>query len=392
MRIVVTGLVATYPVGGVAWDYLQYVQGFQALGCDVVYLEDTGQWLYDPQAGTFTPDAAPGARFLGEALRRLVPALADRWAVRGPDGTTHGLDDAAVRHACARADLFLNVSGSTWLREPYRAARVTAYLDSDPSYSQAKLAAAEAGVADEQTAFSAGLIRSHDVFFTLGEHVGAPDCAIPTAGLRWRPTRQPVTLAEWPVTPGPEAPFTTVLSWKINPTPPVVGGVVYGGKDVEFARFLDLPRRTPERLEAAIAGDAPRARIAEAGWTVRDARNVSSSLDDYRDYIVASRGELSVAKNAYVATRSGWFSTRSAAYLACGRPCVLQDTGFSAHLPCGPGLRAFTTADEAVAALAAIRTDYRAACEHARWVAETCFRAEDVCRRLIADALGEERV
>lgn len=388
MRVVVTGLVATYPVGGVAWDYLQYVQGFHALGCDVTYLEDTGQWLYDPRAGTFTPDAAPGARFLASAIARLVPALADRWAVRGPDGTAHGLDDAAVHRACAGADLFLNVSGSTWLREPYRAARVAAYLDSDPSYSQAKLAAADAGTADDETAFSARLIRSHDVFFTLGEHMGAPDCAIPTVGLRWRPTRQPVTLDAWPVTPGPDAPFTTVLSWTINPTPPVVDGIVYGGKDVEFARFLDLPQRTPERLEAAIAGDAPRDRIAAAGWHVRDARDVSATLDGYRDYIVASRGELSVAKNAYVATRSGWFSTRSAAYLACGRPCVLQDTGFSQHVPLGPGLHAFTTADEAVAALAAIRDDYATACEHARAVAESAFRAEDVCRRLLAEALG----
>ncbi len=388
MRVVVTGLVATYPVGGVAWDYLQYVQGFHALGCDVVYLEDTGQWLYDPDAGTFTPDAARGARFLGTTLARLVPSMAERWAVRGPDGTAHGLDDTAVRRACAEADLFLNVSGSTWLRDAYRAARVTAYLDSDPSYSQAKLAAADAGTADEGTAQSAALIRRHDVFFTLGEHIGAPDCAIPTAGIHWRPTRQPVALAEWPVMPGPDAPFTTVLSWKIEPTPPVVGGVVYGGKDVEFTRFLDLPRRTPERLEAAIAGNAPRERIAAAGWRVRDARDVSTTLDDYRDYIVGSRGELSVAKNAYVATRSGWFSTRSAAYLACGRPCVLQDTGFSAHVPCGPGLHAFTTADEAVAALAAIRADYATACAHARSIAESAFRAEDVCRRVLEEALG----
>jgi hypothetical protein len=353
-----------------------------------MYLEDTGQWLYDPAAATFTPHAAAGARYVAAAIARLVPGMADRWAVRGPDGAVHGLDDGAVRRACAGADLFLNVSGSTWLREPYRAARVTAYLDSDPSYSQAKLAAADAGTADEETRVSAELIRAHDVFFTLGEHVGAPDCTIPTAGLRWRPTRQPIVLSAWPVTPGGDGAFTTVLSWKINPTPPVVGSVSYGGKDVEFLRFLDLPRRTPERLEAAIAGDAPRAAIAEAGWRVRDAAEVSSTLDGYRDYIVGSRGELSVAKNAYVATRSGWFSTRSAAYLACGRPCILQDTGFSAHLPCGPGLRPFTTADEAVAALAAVRSVYRAACEHARWVAETCFRAEDICQRLLDEAVA----
>ena len=97
--MIVTGLVGTYPVGGVAWDYLQYVQGFHALGCEVYYLEDTGAWLYDPRAQTFTDDASASARFVGEALTRLEPALGRRWAMRGPDGTYHGLDEAAVAAA-----------------------------------------------------------------------------------------------------------------------------------------------------------------------------------------------------------------------------------------------------------------------------------------------------
>ncbi len=383
----VTGLVATYPVGGVAWDYLQYVQGFAALGCEVTYLEDTGQWFYDPHAETFTPQGDRGAAYLAAGLRVLLPDRTPPWAVRRPDGSLIGLDEAALGRACAGADLFLNLSGSCWLREPYRAARVAAYVDTDPCYSQAKLAAVDAGIADEATARSAFLIRAHDVFFTLGEHIGQPDCTIPTGGLTWLPTRQPVVLSDWPVTDGADdGAFTTVLSWSINPTPPVVEGRSYGGKDVEFARFLDLPRRIREPLEAAISGAAPRERLAAAGWLVTDARTVSATLDDYRRYLQRSRGELSVAKEAYVATRSGWFSTRSAVYLASARPAILQDTGFSAHLPCGPGLHAFTTAEEAVAALAAVRADYRTACAHARAVAEECFRAEDVCRRLLADA------
>ncbi len=386
MRVVVTGLAATYPVGGVAWDYLQYVQGFAALGCDVLYLEDTGQWFYDPAGATFTPDPRTGAAYVAGALARLMPGAGQRWAVRAPDGRFLGMDEDAVHAACAGADLFLNVSGSCWLRDAYRRARVAAYVDTDPCYSQAKLTAADGGVADESVRESAALIRRHDIFFTLGEHVGQPDCLVPTAGLSWLPTRQPVVLANWPVIAGPAERFTTVLSWSINPTPPDVGGQIYGGKDVEFERFLDLPRRTPERLEAAISGAAPRERLAAAGWEIVDARLVSATLDDYRRYLQGSRGELSVAKNAYVATRSGWFSTRSAMYLACGRPAVLQDTGFSAHLPAGPGLHAFTTGEEAVAALAAVRADYAGACVHAREVAERCFRAEDVCARLLADA------
>lgn len=387
MRVVVTGLVATYPMGGVAWDYLQYVLGFRGLGADVLYLEDTGQWGYNPDTQTFTPDLTAGARFLGDALARLDPALADRWAVRDIEGRWHGRDRAAVAAACAGADLFLNVSGACWLREPYRAARVVAYLDSDPCYSQAKLAAMDAGIADDRTARSAAMIRSHDVFFTLGEHIGAADCTVPTGGIAWRPTRQPVWLPAWPVTPAPaDAPFTTVLSWSINPTPPSVDGRVYGGKDVELLRVLDLPQRTAVPLELALAGDAPRERLADAGWRIRDARPVSATLDAYREYVRTSRGELSVAKNAYVATRSGWFSTRSAVYLASGRPCVLQDTGFPAHVPTGPGLHAFADAGGAVRGLDAILAAPARAGEHARAVAEEHFRAETVCAQLFRDA------
>jgi len=386
MRVIVTGLVGTYPVGGVAWDYLQYVVGFRALGCEVYYLEDTGQWLYDPAAETFTEDAGGNVRFLAASLAMLDPGMAERWSLRAPDGVHHGLDARAVERVCAGADLFLNLSGSCWLREAYRSARVKAYVDTDPGYSQAKLVAVEAGTADASVRFSVDLIRQHDVFFTLGEAIGTPGCTIPTAGIRWLPTRQPIALAMWPVRAAPAGAFTTVMSWKIEPLPPTLDGRVYGGKDVEFARFMQLPSRTPETLEMALAGAAPRAEIAAAGWRLRDARPVSATMGSYRDYLLGSRGELSVAKNAYVATRSGWFSTRSAAYLACGKPVVVQDTGFPAYIPTGPGLHAFTTPENAVAALAAIRGDYAGACRHAREIAETHFRAERVCERLLADA------
>jgi hypothetical protein len=390
MRVVVTGLVATYPVGGVAWDYLQYVEGFRALGCEVFYLEDTGRWLYDSAAETFVEDAGKGARHLADTMAALDPALADAWTLRGPDGTYYGQDAAAAEEVCRRADLFLNLSGSCWLREPYRAARVKAYVDTDPGYSQARIATVDAGAADEATRFSVDLIRRHDVFFTLGESIGSPDCLIPTCGLTWHPTRQPIVLGRWPVRLAADGPFTTVMSWKIEPTPPVVDGRVYGGKDVEFERFLDLPGLTTEKLEVALSGKAPRERIAAAGWRLIDAQSVSATMETYRSYLGHSRGELSIAKNTYVAMRSGWFSTRSAAYLACGKPVVVQDTGFGAHVPSGPGVHPFATPEEAVAALEAIRADYPRACGHARDVAAAYFRAEDVCARILRD-VGLER-
>ncbi len=176
------------------------------------------------------------------------------------------------------------------------------------------------------------------------------------------------------------------MSWKIEPTPPVVDGRVYGGKDIELERFVGLPARTNVPLELALSGAAPRERLAAAGWRVVDGHAVSATPWDYRRYLLGSRGEWSVAKNAYVATRSGWFSTRSAAYLACGRPVVVQDTGWPAHVPAGPGVQPFATMDEAAAALAAVVAGYPRAREHARAVAAAHFDARGVCARLLADA------
>src|SRR5262245_35126265 len=300
-RVVVTGFVATYPVGGVAWDYLQYLEGFRRLGCDVFYLEDSGRWRYDAAAGTFVEDATDGARYLSRALAWLDPNFSDAWSVRGAGAVVHGRDAAHAARVCAGADLLLTASGACVLRERYRAARVAAYVDTDPGYSQSRAAAVDAGTIDPQTRESVALMRQHDVFFSLGEHVGAPDCGVPTVGIAWKPTRQPIVLERWPTTPAPDGSFTTVMSWRIEQSPPMVDGHVYGGKDVEFERFLDLPGRTSERLEVAIAGAAPRERIRRAGWDVVDARGVSATMEDYRDYILRSRGELSVAKNAYVA-------------------------------------------------------------------------------------------
>jgi len=386
MTIVVTGMVATYPLGGVAVDYLAYVEGFQRLGLDVFYLEDPGHWFYDPRAQTFTDDVAYGVAYLAAALSRLSTP-APRWAVRGPDGTYHGTDAVTVERICAQADLFLNVSGACWLRPEYRGARRTAYLDTDPGYSQAKVAAVAAGTASADDAYSVGLIRAHDTFFTLAENIHDPACRIPAGGLRWCPTRQPVVLEDWPFTFAPAAPaFTTVMSWKTDVTPPSFDGVAYGGKDVEFLRFIDLPARTPVALEVAVSGAAPQQRLRGAGWRVVDGFSRSHSPAAYRDYLRAARGEWSVAKNAYVATGSGWFSTRTAVYLACGKPAVVQDTGWSRHYPTGEGLFAFSTVEEAVDALERVDRSYLAHCDAARAIAEREFAAPRVLERLLRDA------
>jgi hypothetical protein len=384
MRVVVTGLVATYPMGGVAWDYLAYVDGFRRLGADVLYLEDTGQWVYDPARQTFSDDVKGNVRYLIDCLC-AIEAPEQAFAVRGPDGTYHGTSRHLVATFCRSADLFLNVSGSCWLRDEYRGARCTAYLDSDPGYTQAKLMAAERGQATGDQLFSVDLVRAHDRFLTFAEHVGQPDCRVPSAGLSWTPTRQPLVMDRWPVRLAPAgARFTTVMSWKTDVSLPMLDGVRYRGKDAEFLRFIDLPRRTRVPLEVAVAGDAPRERLLACGWHVVSAGERSATMASYRDYLGEAKGEWSVAKNVYVELRSGWFSGRSASYLALGKPVVVQDTGWSCYYPTGEGLFAFSTAAEAVAHLETIERDYRRHAEAARSIAERELDAARVLPRLLA--------
>jgi hypothetical protein len=387
MKVVVTGVLATYPLGGVAWDYLAYVKGFRGLGAEVLYLEDTGHWVYDPRRGTFTDAVEFNLHYLQNVLAAAGADMRDHWSFRALDGAHYGLAEAAVSRFCRQADLFLNVSGCCWFREAYRGARVAAYVDTDPGYSHAKLAAVAQGTASAEDAYSVDLIRSHDRFFTAAEAVGHPSCVLPDGGLEWQTTRQPIVLEDWPVAYRPDADtFTTVMSWKTDETPPTIGGVTYGGKDVEFVRFIDLPRHTATPLEIAVAGNAPRERLRQHGWRVVDAAERSATMDAYRDYLRSARGEWSVAKQAYVATGSGWFSCRSACYLALGKPVVVQDTGFSRVHPTGAGLFAFTTMDEAAAAFDEIARNYRRHSEAARALAERDFDSRRVLERLCRDA------
>lgn len=388
MRIVVTGLIAAYPLGGLAWDYLQYVHGLRALGHDVLYLEDTGRWVYAPWQEAFTDDCDRHVAYLASLFRGGAP-----WAFRDPHGRMHGMDAAAVRRACAEADLFLNVSGACWLRDEYRGRGTTAYVDTDPGYSQSVLLAAEDPSAADAVTYAAALIRAHDVFFTFAENIGAPGCAVPTAGLRWIPTRHPITLDDWPCQdasedPGHDAAFTTVMSWRTDVPLPVLEGRTYGGKDVELRKLAGLPRRTPIQLELALAGDAPRGELTDAGWRLVDARTVSATPGSYRAYLAQSRGEIGIAKEVYVATASGWFSTRSASYLALGRPVVVQDTGLEGHYPIGRGLLSFTDVETAAAALDDVVGAYAVHARAARALAAELFDARRVLGRLLDDVFA----
>jgi hypothetical protein len=384
VKAVVTGMIATYPVGGVVWDYGQYALGLERLGFEVYYLEDTGWHTYDPRRGTYGEDCSYGVRFLARSLEALSPTLARRWHFRAHDGTSHGIDAHRFDAIVAGADLLLNVSGGTLLRDSHLACKRKVLIDTDPGWNH--FVNYPRWDADPGWQGRHGY-REHDRFFTYAERMGRPGCRLPDLGLDWRPTRPPVVLDRW----APEAPgrsWTTVMTWNNFRRPIEHEGEVYGTKEREFPRIERLPERLPGvALEIAVGGDdAPRERWRGHGWRVRDAAAISRTGDAYRRYVASSRGELSVAKNVYVGTRSGWFSCRSVCYLAAGRPVVTQDTGFSDVLPTGDGLLAFRDLDGAAAAVEAVEGDYARHAEAARAHAERHFDSDRVLRDLLEQA------
>lgn len=386
MKIIVTGMSVTYPFGGVFWDYIQYVLGFKQLGHEVLYLEDTGKWCYSPRLQTFVEDGRDNAEFFATQLRRLDPELVDAWFFRDVTGKIYGRSWNKVAAFCRDAELFLHISASCWLRDEYFSPRIIAFLDSDPLYTQVSfLGDSPDQVPGERLNWWK---RHHDVFFTFGENIHGPDCKVPHASIDWIPTRQPVVLDCFTKAIVPAQArrrvLTTVASWNPKETGPVVDGISYGGKGTEFKRFIDLPSHSPLPLELALSGSYPADKLRQHGWRLLDAYAISSDPWIYRDYLARSFGEWSVAKQAYVASRSGWFSCRSACYLALGVPVIVQDTGFNQLIPTGEGVLTFSTVEEAAAGIQAVKADYEYHQRRAREIADSYFSAPVVLGRMLA--------
>lgn len=373
MKILLAGIIARYPFGGVTWCSLMYLLGLRALGHEVFYVEDTGECIYDPVANAIAKDPGYGTRYIHAALEPF--GLAERWTFVNWDGTYHGQSRERLRAFCAGADLYVNLSGGSWFwRDEYAGIPRSVFVDTDPVFTQLSLATGEASYV--------AFFRRFSRLFTFGANIGTPACAVPTSGFTWHPTWQPVTLDQW-ATPDelPGDRFTTVMTWKTQSFTDVDGN-----KDLEFVKFLDVARRSPQPIELAVNG--PQAFLNAHGWRTVDGMGVSRHLWDYRDYLQRSKGEFAVAKHAYVAHRSGWFSDRTECYLAAGRPAVVQDTGWSAHVPHGEGLLPFSTPDEAVAGLDAVAGDYARHRRRAREIAGDVFDAAKVLPPFLETALS----
>jgi hypothetical protein len=204
----------------------------------------------------------------------------------------------------------------------------------------------------------------------------------------WLPTRQPVVVDLWDNSSENGGTYNTITTWH-NKGKNITyrGDTYYWTKDREFMKFLDVPRHRHVPFELAAGVDpSVEGLLRQHGWRHVHSLEISRNTDRYRAYILDARGEFTVARDQYVRPRTGWFSDRSACYLAAGRPVITQDTGFGKFLPTGAGLFAFNTTDDVLAAVDAIESDYARNCSAARDIAVEYFAAEKVVASLLARA------
>jgi hypothetical protein len=367
--VVVAGALANR-VGsaGGAWVRQSWVRGLQRLGLDVWFVEELPRAADNPQAAAWFRAVAERFGLVGRAA-----LLSDGRAIVG-----QSLEELV---AVAEGATLVNISGHLTLPRLFETFRRRVMVDLDPGFTQFWH---DAGIA-------AAHVQSHDLYFTIGELIGTPGCPIPTGGIDWRPVRQPLVLDDWPlVDTGDADRFTTVASWRGPYGPIEHGGRTYGVKVHEFRKFIALPRRSGHHFEIALdihpADDRDLIALRQNGWQITDPRAVAGDPDAFRAYVQRSGAEFSVAQGVYVDTGCGWFSDRTARYLASGKPALVQDTGFSRTLPVGDGLVAFRTLDEAVRGAADIVARYPEHSAAARRIAEEHFAAERVLARFCEEA------
>lgn len=397
--LVVLGGLASSPYAGLAWMQLQMTAGFLRLGHDAYYIEATSVWPYDPLRRMKVDDSDYAAPYLARAAEYF--GLSDRWAYRRSYSDSEWLGPVASRadELLEKADAVFNVAGGTRARtrEGLTIGRLV-YYGTDPPYQE--LATANRDPIVRRT------IDQHDDFVTFGENIGTPRSPVPALpGLRAR-TRQPVLLDLWECGPPSNPAFTTIGNWKQEGHDLEFQGETFlWSKHHEFLRFVDAPSRVRRPIELAMGledADVVRPGFGEmipaAGmtleerrllhdfdWRLTDAHAFSHEPDAYRHYICSSSGEFTVAKDQNVRLRTGWFSERSACYLAAGRPVITQDTGFGSVLPTGEGLFAFNTMDELVGAFESVDSDYQRHSRAAREIAREYFAAETVLVKLLED-------
>lgn len=374
LNIVVSGMIAADPFqGGATWVALQYVLGLRELGNRV--------WLIEPiRPGSVQPSGAMltdsiNARYFREIVTEFGLQEASALLLSG-SRTTVGLQYEELREIARQADLLINISGMLTDENLLSPIPVRAYLDIDPAFVQLW-----------QTQGIDMRFDGHTHFVTIGQSIGESDCPVPTCGVAWITTMQPIVLAEWPVASRIEYDgLTTVGNWRGYGSVEHQGAF-YGQKVHSLRDYMTVPRLTAERFMPALSihpgelGDL--ALLAENGWHLLDPARVAATPRAYRQFIQGSKAEFGIAKSGYVVSHCGWFSDRSICYLASGRPVIAQETGFSRFLTTGSGLLTFTTPSELLAAIEEMNRDYAYHSASARKLAEEQFASDKVLSQLL---------
>jgi hypothetical protein len=378
--VVVLGIMGCLPVAGtgVAWNTLQHLIGLRRLGYDVYYVEATAVWPFNAK----TDDCTFPVTYISNLLKRF--GFEGKWAyvAAHSDNRCYGLSELQVKDLYGRADAIINLFGGTILRDEHMRCPIRIYVETDPVVHQIRIANGEQRYID--------LVAAHTALFTWGANYGEPDCGVPLESFKYKPTRSPVLLDFWESASNPAARyFTTIGHWDQSVKDLEYKGQRYSwSKHCEFLKILELPGRTTQEFSLALAIDDPAAvRMLEGyGWRVEDAYQISETLESYREYIWGSRGELTVAKDMNVRLRSGWFSERSACYLAAGKPVITQETGFSKSIPTGLGLCAFQNIEDIPRAIETINSDYSKHSQAAKEIASEYFDAEKLLRQVMIEA------
>jgi hypothetical protein len=374
----VVGFIGKWPVAGMSLYNLHYILGLQALGYEVHYVErqNVANECYDPDANAVSDDPRYALAYLEELLPRFGIAR-ERYSFIDRQDRCHGCGWDGLRAALDRADFVLALADPTWFDELERCPR-RGFVDGDPLFTQVAMAQGEEPLATA--------LKNYDTLFTYAVRMGKSDCTVPAAGRNWLPARPVVATRLWDPKPatGP-LPVSTLMNWSAWKDV-THAGRVYGHKNREFERFIDLPRRTAQPFALAVGGPAPKDRLRAHGWQLVDPLAVSKTMEAYPAFIAGSRADLGIAKHAYVASRSGWFSDRSTCYLAAGRPVLHQDTGLGDWLPTGEGVLLFSDADEVLEGLRRLDADYERHVRAARRIAEEHFEAATVVGRMLDEA------
>ncbi len=383
-KVVLLGMMTKMPVAGVVWQTVHYLVGLRRLGFDVYYVEAHARTPSMLMSRHDDDSSRLAADFIGGVLRRFD--LSDNWAFHAlhADGAVYGRSRKQLFGLYREAAAIINLHGATRPLEEHAETGRLVYVETDPALLQVEL---HDGLQE-----SLDFLEPHVAFFTFAENLGRRDCMLPVSErFSFHPTRQPVVTEFWTgVDDVSGSCFTTVGNWRQPWRTLDYGGERYTWtKDEEFAKYLDVPSRTGEPFELALASyeDEDRRMLESHGFRVRPALDFSTDLDAYRAYIQGSRGEFTVAKDQNVRLKTGWFSDRSATYLASGRPVITQDTGFDSVLPVGRGLFGFSAVEDIVEAVDRINAEPAAHRRAAHEIAQEYFDADVVLTRLL-DEVG----